>query len=116
MSVDLFAMPRNYRTAFAILRNKKRLEAYRDDLIPSWGVDTIQVTCPKSIPELGKTAEIYNKMKPDFISFASLTITGFVRESSSYSTAVKKAKEHFIKALKSAGIDSKDVRIEQIGE
>jgi len=26
------------------------------------------------------------------------------------------AKEHFIKALKSAGIDSKNVKIEQIGE
>jgi len=116
MGVDLFAMPKNYRTAFAMLRNKKQLEAYRNNFIPSWGVDTIQVIRPKSIPELGKTAEIYNKMKPDFIAFASLTITGFVRESSSYSTAVKKAKAQFIKALKSSGIDTKDIRIEQIGE
>jgi len=85
-------------------------------LIPSEGVDTISVTYPKSVLELGETADNYHKLKPDFIAFASLTITGFVRTSFNYNNAIRIAKKHFIKALKSSGIDTKDIRIEQIGE
>jgi len=111
----LFAMPKNYRTAVMMLKHRQKLEAYHDDLIPSDGVDTIQVISPKDVKELGTIVETYNKIKPDFIAFASLTITGFVRESFNYDRAVRIAKAHFIKALKSAGIDNKNVRIEQSG-
>jgi len=115
MGVDLFAMPKNYRTAVMLIKKRRKLEAYRDDLIPSYGVDTIRVIYPKSILELGESAEYYNKLKPDFIAFASLTITGFVRESSSYNSynaAIKTARTHFAKALKSVGIYIKDVRVD----
>jgi len=116
MSVTLFAMPKDYKTAFTMLRHRKKIEAYHDDLIPSSGVDEIRVIHPMSLSELEKTVDLYNNIKPDFIAFASLTITGFVRTSFNYNIAIRIAKKHFIKALKSAGIDSKNVKIEQIGE
>jgi len=104
MDSYVLILPSSYKAAVMLLKKKSELEAYRDDLIPSEGIGTIQVNHPKDISHLNQIAEDNNRLRPDDIAYASLDITGFAH---SVWGAEKIAKEHVVKALKSVGIDKR---------
>jgi len=116
MGLYLLALPKDYRTAVTLFKKKDELESYHDDLIPSnEGVSTITIVHPKNLSDINKTAVISNELKPKDVSYARLTITGFVyRNRLSERQAVNIVKKHLYRAIENVGIDSKKFRFETV--
>jgi len=107
MSVNLFAKPKNYKTALMMLKHRHKLEAYHDDLIQDVkGVNTIEVIHPNGALE----PDNYHKV------YALLSITHYTHGEYSYNIARNTGKAHFAKALKSVGINPKNIKFEQLSE
>ena len=107
MSVNIFAKPKNYETAVMLLKKRRKLEAYHDDLIQDIkSMNAIEVIHPNGALEPNN----YHKV------FALLTINHYAHGEYSYNIARNTGKAHFIKALKSVGIDTKNIKFEMLSE
>ena len=102
----VIVLPRSYKAAVMLLKKKRQLEAYHDDLIPSKGIDTIHVSHPKDISHLNQIAEDNNRLRPDDIAYAYLTVIPYYVGYSS-EEAKEMAKKHMTKALESVGISKR---------
>jgi len=73
MGVDLFVNPKSLRAAILLKMKKEQIEKYSDDVIGIM-TDSPVVVSP-SWEDLYRSANLYSRVKPDFISFVSIRFT-----------------------------------------
>ena len=97
MGVDLFVNPKSLRAAILLKMKKEQIEKYSDDVI---GVIASRPTViASSWEELYSSANLFAKIKPDFIAFATIGLPS--------AEAAKVIKEHAEKMLRAAGLSPK---------
>ena len=88
-----------------MLKKRRKLEVYHDDLIQSAKGNTIDVYQNGALEP-----DNYHKV------YAILSITWYAHGEYSYNIARNTAKAHFAKALKSVGINTKNIKFEMLSE
>jgi len=106
----LSAMPKRFETALKLIRNKRKIQAYHDDLIGKDGIIKIRLIYPKNINELYYRAMIISStdetLIPRFIS--QLELEGDEDKLKERGIDKMILKNYLIKILKRFNFDEND--------